>query len=157
MIPTSTITPYALQNSIAAALQTSTALSTFCTGTLGTALTVYSGFDKKTPPPVTKLPWVAVALDNIDVDESYNALIYSYFIGASCQIANTQNTTAGYVAMAGVGNAYTFGTMLQQIVADALTANSGGWDLMRISSVEFDIDFPFVNIFFGVSAVVKES
>ncbi len=155
--PTAAKTPFYIQNIIAKALQSDATLAAFCTTNFGKALTVFSGFDPKSPPALSALPWAAVALNNVSIDDSFNVQLFNFFIGGACQASNAQTIVSSVTTFAGLDIAYEFGRHIQRVAGDALLANSSelGWDIQEITPLDFDVDFPFVNTYLGAIVAVK--
>jgi len=156
-IPTGKKTAYEVQNVIAAAIKANSALSTLCAASFGKACTVYSGFDPKSPPARTNLPFVAVGLASIGVNAEFVAPEYSFFIGGAVELSEKTTTISSVITITDIDKAFKFATLVHKIAADAIlnTSAEAGYDLVNISAIDFETDFPFVNFGFNLTAVIE--
>jgi hypothetical protein len=155
--PTGKKTAYQMQNIIAQALKADTALTTLCTASFGKAQNVYSGFDPKSPPARTSLPWIVVNLASIGVNAEFVAPEYSFFVGGAAEISPDTTTISSVATVTDLDKAYKFAAKVHQVASDAILNTSAelGYDLVNVSSVDFETDFPFVNFYFNLTAVIE--
>lgn len=156
-IPTGKKTAYEMQNILAHAIKASSALTTLSTASFGHAQDVYSGFDPKSPPARTDLPWIVVALASIGVNPEFVAPEYSFFIGGAVEISPKQTTVSNVATVTDLDKAYKFAAKVHEVASNTIlnTVAESGYDLTSISSIDFETDFPFVNFYFNLTAVIE--
>ena len=150
---------YDLQAAIAEGIQSNATLAALVTTLFGAGVTqtVYSGFDTKDPPKSNKLPWVAVAMSNNNISGDWTTVEYSYFIGGAVLMPQTTTDVGGVVTYTGMKKLYDYSEGVRDALIAVLEATSAekGYDILSMSAIEYETDFPYGNFYLTVTVAVE--